>query len=81
MAPEKPQVENHRWESNRWESVSEDMAEVLRQKTGAERLAVTFKMWQSARMLVASAVRQQYPDWPDHQRQAEIARRMSHGAV
>lgn len=64
-----------------WESVASEMAAVLRQKTGAERLAITFGMWRFAFRLVGQSVRNQYPDWTEEQIEREVAKRMSHGAV
>ena len=64
-----------------WECVDDEMAEVLRQKTGAERLAIAHGMWRFAYRLVTQSVKNQYPDWTEEQRQQEVARRMSHGAV
>jgi len=66
---------------SRWESVTDEMAEVLRQKTGGERLAITFRMWRFAFQMVTLGVKKQHPDWTEEQRQKEVARRMSHGAV
>lgn len=68
-------------QSDRWESVSDEMAEVFRQKTGAQRLAIAHSMWRFAFQVVSKSVENQYPDWTDDQRQAEVARRMSHGAI
>ncbi|GAB4135169.1 MAG: hypothetical protein Tsb009_01170 [Planctomycetaceae bacterium] len=56
------------------------MAEVLRQKTGAERLAIANRMWCSAREMIRHHLRQEHPDWTDEEIQRETARRMSHGA-
>ena len=67
--------------SARWEEVSDEMAEILRQKTGAERLEIAFGMWRSAIRLVTQSVKNQYPEWTEEERQREVARRMSHGAV
>ncbi len=59
--------------------ISAEMADVYRQKTPTERLQIGFDMWRSARKMVAAHVRQQHPDWSDHEANREIARRMSHG--
>lgn len=63
------------------EVASEEMARVLRAKTCAERLAITFGMFRFARQMIASAVRAAHPDWDEERRNAEVARRISHGAI
>ena len=55
--------------------ISPEMAEVYRQKTPTQRLAIAFSMWRSGRQIVTAAVRNQFPDWSEQQQQ-EIARRM-----
>lgn len=57
------------------------MAEVLRQKTGAERLAIAHRLWRFAYQLVSQSVRNQNLDWTDEEVRVEVARRMSHGAI
>ena len=63
------------------EVVDETMAQVLRDKTEAERLAIANGLWVFARDLLRSVLRQEHPDWTDEQLQREAARRLSHGAV
>jgi hypothetical protein len=65
----------------RIEVMDDLMAEVLRQKTPAERLAISHGMWRFARELLRSALRAQHPDWSEEQVHRETARRLSHGAV
>ena len=57
------------------------IVEILRRKTPAERLSHAFGMWETAGLVVRSAVRQQHPEWGDDQIQRESARRLSHGAT
>jgi hypothetical protein len=52
------------------------MVEVIRSKTPAERLAIAFRMWDSARVIVSGGVRYQYPDWSEAEVEQEIAARM-----
>jgi len=52
------------------------MVEVMRKKTPAERLAIAFRMWDSARLMVKGGVRYQHPDWDDEAVEREIALRM-----
>ena len=63
------------------EILDDKMADVLRQKTGAERLAIAFGLFSSARRMLISMLRSEHPDWNEDQINAEAARRLSHGAV
>jgi len=57
------------------------MAEVMRSKTGAERLRIAFGMYSSARRMLMHHLRSEHPDWDQKQVEREAARRLSHGAV
>ena len=57
------------------------MVEVMKSKTPAERLAISFRMWNSARVMIRCAIRQDHPEWDDTRVTQELARRMSHGEV
>jgi hypothetical protein len=63
------------------EVVDDVMADVLRRKTPAERLAIAHSMWQSAHHMITNLVRAEHVGWPDEQIGREVARRLSHGAV
>jgi hypothetical protein len=63
------------------EVLDDDMARVLRAKTGAERLAIGFAMFSSARRMLISHLRDRHPDWSEDEVLREAARRLSHGAV
>ena len=65
----------------RIEVVAEEMAVVLRKKTGAERLALARGMFRSAPPMLMHYLRAQHPDWDDLQIQREAAHRLSHGAL
>lgn len=43
------------------------MVEIMRNKTPAERLAIAFRMWDSARLIVQGGVKYQHPDWSDEE--------------
>ena len=62
------------------EAVDDEMAQVLRSKTGAERLRIASGMFSSARQMIISTLRSQHPDWDEQEIDAEVARRLSHGA-
>ena len=65
----------------RIEVISDDMADVLRQKTGAERLQIASGMYASARRMLLSHLRSVHPEWDERQIEREAARRLSHGTV
>jgi hypothetical protein len=64
-----------------FDMVSPEMAEVLRQKTGAERLAIADAMYGFTRRMLLNYLRSQHPDWDDESILREAARRLSHGAI
>ncbi len=70
-----------RLDAGQIEVVDDAMAEVLRQKTGAERLAIAFGLFSSARRTLINVLTDQHPDWTPDQVVAEAARRLSHGAI
>jgi hypothetical protein len=57
------------------------MIEILRGKTGAERLSIASGMFASARRMLISHLRATHADWTEQQILREAARRLSHGAV
>jgi hypothetical protein len=63
------------------EMMDDAMADVLRNKTEAERLRIAGRMWQSARVILRGAIQTEHPDWTEEQVNREIAHRISHGAV
>jgi hypothetical protein len=60
----------------RFEVIDDDMAEVLRRKTPAQRLASAHAMWRYARNRLSTMLRRQHPDWSEAQFKAEMQRRM-----
>ena len=64
-----------------FEVVDDEMAEVFRAMTGAQRLKIANDMWVSARRMIASHLAAEHPDWDEERIQRETARRISHGAV
>lgn len=65
----------------RIEVVDDDMARILREKTGAERLKIASDLFSSARRMIASHLAAEHPDWDEERVQQETSRRISHGAV
>jgi hypothetical protein len=67
--------------SSRIEVIDDEMATILRQKTGAQRLEIASRMFSSARRMLLSHARSKHPDWDDRRIEQEVARRLSHGTV
>lgn len=65
----------------RIEVIDEEMAAVLRLKSGAERLAIASRLFGGARRMLLSHLRSIHPDWDQRQIEREAARRLSHGTV
>ena len=63
------------------EVIDEKMAEILREKTAAERLAIAHDMWLSAQKMITHIVRSSHTNWSHQQIQTEIARRLSHEPI
>ncbi len=63
------------------EVMDDQMAEVYRQMTGAQRLAIASGMFASARRMLLSHLRATHPEWSEEQVLREAARRLSHGTV
>ena len=61
------------------EVVDDAMAEVLRRKTPAERVAMVSALNEFLRTMLESVLRGEHPDWEDGRITNEVARRMSHG--
>lgn len=63
----------------RIEVVDEAVAEILRRKTPAERMAMVGAAWRSARHWVRACVASQHPEWDSDQVTAEVNRRFLSG--
>jgi len=72
---------NYRLDKGQIEVVDDDMAEVFRQKTPAERIAIGFSLWTSSREMLMANLKRKYPAWSISRIEREAARRLSHGAV
>ena len=66
---------------SRVEVVDDMMAEVLRNKTPAERISIGFGLWTSARRMLLSHLGSTHPEWDTERLNKEVARRLSHGVV
>ena len=63
------------------EVIDEEMAQVFRGMTGAQRLQIASDLFRSARRMIASHLAAEHPDWDDERIQQETSRRISHGAI
>jgi metal-sulfur cluster biosynthetic enzyme len=63
------------------EVIDDEMARVLRAKTGAERLRIASGMYASARQMLFSHLRAEHVDWDEACIAREVVRRLSHGAA
>lgn len=59
----------------------DQMIEVLKAKKPQERLAIAFYMWSSTKRQLTNYLHTEHPDWDDKKVQAEIVKRLSHGAI
>lgn len=57
------------------------MADILRDKTAAERIRIGFDLWTSTRNMLLVHLRKTHPDWTEERVKQEVARRLSHGAI
>jgi hypothetical protein len=58
----------------RIEVMDETMVQVLRRKTPAERIAIGFGLWRSARKLLRGQLASLHPDWGATRLEREVAR-------
>jgi hypothetical protein len=62
------------------EVVDDAVAEILRHKTPAERLAMMFAANRTMRLMLEASIAGEHPHWTSQQVLREVARRMSGGA-
>ena len=63
------------------EVLDDAVAEVLRHKSPAERVAMIGAAHRTARHLLAAGIRQRQPDWDEEQVEAEVRRRLLGGTA
>lgn len=61
------------------EVVDDQLAQVLRRKSPAEKVEMVVAANRTARLLAAAGIRYQHPEWNDAQIQAEVIRRVTSG--
>ena len=60
--------------------IDDDMAEILRQKSPAQRIQMAAEANDIARILAAGGIRYLHPDWTEGRVRQEVARRMLNAA-
>lgn len=63
------------------EVIDDASFEMLRHKSGAEKLRIAFGMFSWARRMLLTHLRAEHPDWTEDQVNREAARRLLHGAL
>ncbi len=69
----------YRLDDGQIEVVDDAVAEILRRKTPAERVAMVFACNRTMRLLIKGHLHTRHSDWDDERISKEVARRMSHG--
>ena len=69
----------YRLDPGQIEVVDDDVAEVLRRMTGAQRVQTVFRLHRRALALVEGSVRHFHPDWDEARVWEEILRRFHGG--
>jgi len=70
-----------RLDPRRIEVMDDAMAQVLRRKTPAERIAIGFSLWTSAKRMLTVRLSKSHPDWDEGRIQREVVKRLSNGTV
>jgi len=68
-----------RLDAGQIEVMDEAVAEMLRRKTPAERVAMVSECHRTMRLMLEGYLRSRHPEWDDARLQAEVARRMTRG--
>lgn len=64
---------------NSIEAIDDQLAQVLRSKSPAEKVEMVAAANRTARLLAAAGIRYQHPDWDEAQVLAEVIRRVTGG--
>jgi hypothetical protein len=63
------------------EIIDDKMVEVLKSKTGYQRLQIAFSMWASAKIMIENYLRSMHPNWDEKSINKEVIKRLSHGII
>ena len=72
---------SHRRIPSKIEMVDDAIADILRRKSGAEKIAMVADGWPLLRAMHASQVRRDHPDWDEERVRRETSRRMANGST
>jgi len=70
---------SHNVDPRNIEVIDDDLAEVLRKKSPAERVQMIAAANRTARLLAAAGIRFRHPDWNERRIQDEVIRRVCGG--
>jgi hypothetical protein len=76
-----PSMSEEPLDPRRIEVIDDDMARVLRAKTGAERLTIGSAMFSWARRMLINHLKEQHPDWTEDEILRETACRIFRGEI
>lgn len=62
----------------RIEFVGDDMADVLRGKSGMERLRLAHEAWELARDRLTAFLSARHPEWDKEEVRTQVAKRLAH---
>lgn len=77
----RPIQNERRLDRGQIEVVDDAIAQVLRLKSGPERLAMADKLFGFVRSMLLNRLRADHPDWDEKRIREETAHRLSHGAI
>lgn len=67
-------VDHNHPDPRRIEVMDDDMADILRAKSGAERLRIAFEMYESTRRMLTYMLKGDHPDWSEERIRREVSR-------
>jgi hypothetical protein len=70
---------NLRLDRGQIEVVDDKVAEILRKKTGQERLEMVWDSWNFFCRVIGTSLKSSHPEWTQEQIKKEIARRVLYG--
>lgn len=72
-------TDRRRPDPSRIEGPDPEMVQVLKEKTGAERLKIASDMFAAARRMLTASLAARHPEWSDEEVHREVVRRLTRG--
>lgn len=72
---------NFRLDKGQIEVMDDQMAEILKRKSPADRIGMGFEIWLSAQRMLKAHLTATHQTWNEEQINREVAGRLAHGAV